>query len=322
MGTNIPWCDETLNPIAGCTKISPACDHCYAEKMAYRLAGMTAGKSGKEHIFEKYERTIDGQGRWTGKVSLDISEMDKAKKWKKPKRIFVVSMGDLFHESVPFDFIVKVFDRMQQLPRHTFQVLTKRPARMLEFCGNYGIGSGNEWPVNIWAGVTAENQERADERIPVLLRIPAAKRFVSIEPMLSSIDLQGPLDQRDRNYLGCPCGGNICSKAAKLDWVIVGGETDPGARPMHPEWARGLRYQCQDASIPFFFKGFGDWLPYRDNGPLPFHCSYVGLDGKVRVGDAETDFDACMGKRLKGEDKGRLLDGRTWEEFPEDEEEG
>jgi protein gp37 len=212
--------------------------------------------------------------------------------WKKPSRIFVCSMGDLFHGGGSSMSIRWVFETMARSARHTFCVLTKRPVRMNEWVR----GEADHWPVwplpNIWLGVSVEDQKAAYERIPILLQTPAALRFVSVEPMLASISLvrwlpitfQGPdryrLVEHEASDFG-PWRG--------LDWVICGGETGPGARPMHPDWARSLRDQCQAAGVPFFFKGWGD---------------AILLPGGRDV------------SRLRGR-KCRTLDDRTWDEAPE-----
>jgi protein gp37 len=198
-------------------------------------------------------------------------------RWKKPRRIFVVSMGDLFHEDVPFEYIAAVFGVMAACPQHTFMLLTKRPRRMKRWM-DLAVNAPHDlapirdtWPLpNVWLGVTAEDQQRADYRIPVLLSIPAAKRFVSCEPLLGPIDL--------REYLWCESCGyskrdqeihwdhHLCSPELKtLDWIVSGGETGPKARPMHPNWVRWLRDQCIGSRTHFFFK---KWSGTQRNGRL------------------------------------------------------
>ena len=261
MSTKIEWAEETWNPISGCTKISPACDHCYAERMAHRLAGRCGYPTDEPF-----------------RVTLHPDRLSQPLRWRKPRRIFVVSMGDLFHEDVPDRYIAAVFGVMSACPQHTFMVLTKRPERMREWCmwvsgsphhqahdviydmmcdhfeeSLWPDDTDERWPLpNVWLGVTAEDQRRADERIPVLLSIPAAVRFVSVEPMLGQIDAT--------DYLN-PSPGGRCSNA--IDWVICGGETGPGARPMNHHWTRELRDQCSSSGIPFFFKSSGGKHPIR-----------------------------------------------------------
>ena len=274
--TKIEYVDLTINPVVGCSKCSPGCDNCYAEKMAYRLSKMPATAA-------KYAGVVDENG-WTGKISaLDLSCFDKLP--KKACRVFVGSMTDLFNKDVPFDVQGKILSTIARNQQHTFMLLTKRADLMRK---RY-----HTLLPNVWLGVTVCNQAEADEKIPLLLETPAAKRFVSIEPMLGPVDLNplcsqcggsgyytpgytedGPADPEH-----CPCGGgNIAwmGRDGGLDWVICGGETGPGARPMHPDWVRSLRDQCHSAEVPFFFKGM------IENGK-----------------------------------KTRLLDGREWNEVPE-----
>lgn len=280
MSTKIEWTEVTWNPVTGCTPVSPACEHCYARRMAKRLAGR-GGYPAAPHEFD---------------VTIHSKRLSEPLAWKTPRRVFVVSMGDLFHAHVPDEFIYKIFAIMALCPEHTFQILTKRPQRMAQIINGVFFSSQvdriktdlmstimsdqgrsvdayigeegyfeNGYLKNVWIGVTAENQEQADRRIPVLLQIPAAVRFVSVEPMLGRLDLtrwltattgqhwqeghpESPYPERPGGYTEWwPC----------LNWVICGGETGPGARPMHPDWARSLRDQCAVAGVPFFFKKMG-----------------------------------------------------------------
>jgi len=261
MPTRIEWAEETWNPVTGCTTLSEGCAHCYAQRMAKRLAGRNG-----------YPADSPFQ------VTLHPDRLQVPMHWRKPRRVFVCSMGDLFHEDVPDRFIDEVWWIMGLASQHTFMVLTKRAQRMR----NWIQASSDASPLaNVWLGVTAENHACASKRIPELLLTPAVRRFVSCEPLLGPVDL---------SWWRTSWGWQ------RLDWCIVGGETGPGARVMAPEWARGLRDQCQDAGISFFFKKWGDWKPdvIREAGimrrsgwqPLP-----------VRHG-------------------GRLLDGREWNEIP------
>lgn len=232
--TRIEWATTTWNPITGCSPVSEGCENCYARRMAQRLRG-------------RFGYPEDDPFR----VTLHFERLDQPLKWKKPRRIFVCSMGDLFHEDVPEYAILAVWQKMgefhgldgqilpvEQRPGHIYMVLTKRPKRALDFLScHYPRGFARR---NLLIGVTCENQKRADERIPVLLQIPAAVRFVSIEPML------GPVDLSVKTFWDDPSAG--------IQWVIVGGETGPGARPMAPVWARSVRDQCRAAGVPFFMK--------------------------------------------------------------------
>ena len=259
--TRIEWTEHTWNPMSGCTKISDGCKNCYAEKMANRLKAM--GVKGYENGFA---------------VTLHPEKLREPLERKKPTMYFV-SMGDLFHEDVPFSFIKEVFLMMGYANQHTYQIPTKRPERMREFIlwfmDKIPAIEGEKrrfenWSNNIWLGVTAENQEQADKRIPLLLDTPAAVRFVSIEPMLSHIDLtkylvryrcyscgQESLESPDK----CPsCGHSELGDkyfSSAIDWVIVGGETGAGARPLRYQWVKDIQEQCEAANVPFLFKKWG-----------------------------------------------------------------
>ncbi len=224
-GTKIEWADASWSPVTGCDPDdggqSEACANCYARRMAKRLAGRFGYPEAPDEF----------------KVTLHPDRLAYASAWKKPRRIFVVSMGDLFHEDVPFRFIERVFIEMGYADWHTYMLLTKRPHRMLgyfEWLANLGHASRHPLP-NVWLGVTAETEPRWRERVGILRQIPAAVRYISGEPLLSEI-LVGR-------------GG-----LTDIDWVIVGAETGPGARYMDPAWARSIRDQCQAARVPFFFK--------------------------------------------------------------------
>ncbi len=232
MASRIEWTQETWNPVTGCTKVSPGCEHCYAERFSERFRGV------KGH---PYETGFD--------LTLRPERLDQPFKWKKPRRVFVNSMSDLFHENVPDKFIDLVFAVMTMAQRHTFQVLTKRPQRMQEYIHGKIDHDWSGWlPMNVWLGVSAEDQKRTDERIPPLLETPAAVRFVSAEPLLGPIDFGAAMDQ--------------------IDWVIVGGESGPGARPMNPDWVRSIRDQCSSFCTPFFFKQWGGRTPKANGNTL------------------------------------------------------
>lgn len=293
--TKIEWTNETWNPIVGCSKVSPGCDNCYAEKMAGRLSNIPATYDNYNDNYSKVVRwgqhpkkdDYYGLGQWNGKTHFIKSAIDKPIYWKKPRMIFVCSMGDLFHESVPFEWIDKVFTVMAYASRHTFQMLTKRPERMMEYINSdetrerlsdsilnasYPI-KGNiydprekyGWPLqNVWLGVTAENQKQADKRIRILIETKAVKRFVSIEPMLGIVDLsEYYFPYRLIKHVSRENRTKIIDL---LDWVICGGESGSKARPMHPDWVRSLRDQCEDSKTPFFFKQWGEYIPSYSAG--------------------------------------------------------
>jgi protein gp37 len=230
--SSIEWTESTWNPLTGCTKISPGCKFCYAERMAKRLHGMN-------------------QPRYANGFELTLHEdlLELPLSWKKPQRVFVNSMSDMFHQDVPLAFIQKAFEVMQRASWHQFQVLTKRSDRLLE------LSPSIAWPGNAWMGVSVERQDYVS-RIDDLRGTGAAVKFLSLEPLLGSL--------RDLNLAG-------------IDWVIVGGESGPGARPMDLQWVLDIRAQCRAAGVPFFFKQWG------------------GFNKKK---------------------SGRLLEGRTWDEWP------
>ena len=230
--SSIEWTDVTWNPVTGCTKLSHGCKRCYAERMAKRLRKMGV---------EKYKEGFS--------VVTHEPTLEEPLKWKRPRFVFVNSMSDLFHQSVPTEFIEKVFAVMNQASRHKFRVLTKRPSRVARLSGNL------RWTRNIWLGVSVES-ERWMPRLPLLKETGAAVKFLSLEPLLGplpNIELEG------------------------IDWVIVGGESGPRARPMDADWVREIRDQCERSDVPFFFKQWGGVFKKRT---------------------------------------GRTLDGRVWNEMP------
>ena len=224
MGLNsrcIEWVTATWNPLTGCTKISPGCKHCYAERMSHRL--MLMGQPNYRNDFE---------------VTLHEHMLAQPQKWKKPQRIFVNSMSDLFHKDVPFEFVAKVFAAMEQCPRHQFKILTKRADRLEE------LSPRLPWPDNVWQGVSVENADYTF-RIDHLRRTGARTKFLSVEPLL------GPIPHLD---------------LTGIDWVIVGGESGPGARPMEKAWVEEILQQCEAAKVALFFKQWGGVRPKRRRG--------------------------------------------------------
>lgn len=297
MATKINWTDETWNPIIGCSKISIGCNNCYAEKMAHRLANI--------NMTSYYLHVVKGSNygtpmaqtysEWNGLTNFVVSQLHKPSHWKKQRKIFVCSMGDLFHESVPFLWINAVFSVMSDNDQHIYQILTKRPLRMKQFFEWKKEQSGGmPWRAkdNVWIGVTAENQKMADERIPILLDIPAAKRFVSCEPLLTDIDFPWYQETQPNNE----------TVLRDIDWVIVGGESGTNARPMHPNWVRNIHQQCKTDKTPFFFKQWGEWHE-SDLQPNKGWKTHLWPDGKLMY---------KIGKKKAGE----LLDGIEYKEFP------
>ena len=359
--TGISWTDATWNPIVGCSIVSPGCTNCYAQSQAARIIRCSAGAGSATH----YEGTVQMSKAgpvWTGKVSpAPDSILMRPLSWRKGKRIFVNSMGDLFHDAVPDEWIDRVFAVMALAPQHQFQVLTKRARRMLEYLtGRSALDERSNpeeqiraamtalvatpsrrkmapalkaiplgkycakiaWPLpNVWLGVTAEDQTRANERIPDLLAAPAALRFVSVEPMLGPVDLRN-ITPADKYELDALSGFDFDQSSAgpRLDWVIVGGESGPAARPLHPDWARSLRDQCKAAGTPFFFKQFGAWSGQRLRTTKADMC-VVLPDGttltKNRMLDHPEIDDAEIMMRVGTRAAGHLLDGVEHHEFPE-----
>lgn len=233
LSSHIEWTDATWNPVTGCSKVSPGCKHCYAERMAHRLRAIG---------LQQYRNGFE--------VTLQPQALTQPLNWRRPRRVFVNSMSDLFHESIPTAFILSVFEVIAAAHWHVFQILTKRSDRLGE------LRSILPWPRNLWIGTSIESDDYLF-RLSTLLHLPAAVRFLSLEPLL------GPM-------VRLPLRG--------VDWVIVGGESGPGARPVEPNWVRMIRDRCVRSGVPFFFKQWGGVRKSRT---------------------------------------GRALDGRTWDQFPE-----
>lgn len=305
--TGIEWTDATWNPIRGCSRVSAGCDNCYAMRQAHRMNHPGGAYEGLTRVGK---RGVD----WTGEVRLVREQLDAPLRWTRPRRVFVNSMSDLFHPSLDFQAIAAVFGVMAASPRHTFQVLTKRPSIANKFfawlaaqdsspdcaaqrAAYHALPDENEfqlhpvkgtlksypWPLpNVWLGVSVEDQPSADERIPLLLETPAAVRFISAEPLLERIDLRHLQPKDPPTEIDALAGthgvlrphGGTCNR---LDWVIVGGESGPGSRPILPGWVSVVRDQCVETGVPFFFKQWG------------------GIDKKAA---------------------GRFLDDREWLEMP------
>ena len=347
--SKIEWTDATWNPVTGCSVVSPGCTNCYAMGLAGTRLRNHPSRAGL---------TIDTKAGpvWNGQVRLNEDWLTQPLKWRRPRMIFVCAHGDLFHEAVPDEWIDRVFAVMALSPQHTFQVLTKRAKRMRKYlsakrsrvvweqaceiaveadadvllCGPMGdppdglpgrrVDVG-KWPLpNVWLGVSAEDQTRADERVPDLLATPAAVRFVSAEPLLVPIDfsrIKAPADPHapgEEWFFDALTAGDYYLFDAgrdavtgkqfwdsgdgpwheRLDWIIVGGESGRDARPMHPDWPRAIRDQCAAAGVAFFFKQFGEFAPDDD---APGAHTAMRRVGKARAG--------------------RILDGRTHDDTPQ-----
>ena len=308
--TSIEWATHVWNPTTGCDRVSAGCDHCYALTMAKRLKGMGSAK---------YQR--DGDLKTSGPgfgVTEHWDTLNEPFGWRKPRRVFVNSMSDLFHEEVSENFIAQVFAAMATTPKHTYMILTKRHARMRALLRKWTPVTGvppwthtGPWPLpNVWLGVSAEDQKWADIRIPALLETPAVVRFISAEPLL------GPVILRD-DWIGAD---PYRRDEPSLSWVIAGGESGPGARPMHPKWVKDLRDQCQQAGIAYHFKQWGEWRPQpRYSTDDRHHLVMVnGMDrGTPWTGWGLDQPDAEVMERVGKKAAGRELDGREWNEFPD-----
>lgn len=297
----IAWTDETWNPIRGCSRVSEGCRHCYAERVAARFSGPGQPYEGLVTIGEK-------GARWNGRVRIVREHLSDPLRWRRPRRVFVNSMSDLFHESIPFNEVAAIFGVMAAAREHTFQVLTKRPARALAFfewlghpafegrapfdvCAEYAIRRlGTKqiarsrlmdptapWPPpNVWLGVSVEDQATADERIPLLLRCPAAVRWVSYEPALGPVRFDAVRERKLESYGGMnyhavnALTGYRDEKSldARLDWIVVGGESGAGARPFDVAWALSTIDQCKRAGVACFVKQLG---------ANPFHGIVAGF---------------------------------------------
>ena len=275
--SSIEWTQSTWNPTTGCDRTSPGCDHCYALTMARRLKAMGN---------PKYQN--DGDPATSGSgfgITEHRDQLALPHSWKAPRTIFVNSMSDLFHPKVTDAFIADVFQVMFDTPRHTYQVLTKRAQRLAE------IAPSLPWPDNVWVGVSVES-DRYAFRANHLRKVPAAVRFISAEPLL------GPLPSLD---------------LAGIDWLIAGGESGAGARPMHPDWIRDIRDRCIDANVAFFFKQWGAWAPNQDRGAVPVSLTGEFVDAAPKP--AVPGVPVSMRRLGKGS-AGRRIDRRVWSQMP------
>jgi protein gp37 len=300
--SKIEWTDHTFNPWWGCARVSPGCQHCYAESFAKRYGHDVWGKNGARRFF--------GDKHWSEPVKWNA----KAEAEGVRRRVFCASMADVFedHPALP-DQRDRLWDLIGRTPWLDWLLLTKRPENVAAM-----VPGGHDWPANVWPGTTVEDQERASLRVPVFLGATwgATVRFLSCEPLLGPLDLTASLgwrgargclaDDPDVRQWGALCGAGI-------DWVICGGESGRGARPMNPDWARSLRDQCVAAGVPFFFKQWGEYLPEERAGAV-VELDRLAPNQSVTAGngiDTHTLYSR-VGKKAAG----RELDGRTWDEFP------
>jgi protein gp37 len=359
--TGIEWTDATWNPLIGCSLKSDGCKNCYAMKVAHRFQGT--------HNHYKGTTKLTSFGpHWTGVVNQSpLAILNQPLRWTRPRMIFVNSMSDLFHESVDFEYIAACFGVMAAASQHKFQVLTKRPERAVEFfawlketyssvaldeanfCARmamkYGVEPGllgmvasdeatslfEGWPLkNVWMGTSIENQKAAEDRMLSLIKIPAAVRWISAEPLLGPVDF-GFMGTLPNSITG----SSYQLMHQHIDWMVVGGESGPGARPMAPSWARSILRQCKEADIPYLFKQWGDWGPHDDGS-----VTVVGGDGeeftvrlplamesqekkpivvKPKGGGRSRTFRAVDGwwmEKLGKKVAGRELDGSLYDGYP------
>ena len=314
--TKIEWADDTWNVVTGCTRVSPGCNHCYMFGQWDRLHGMH----------------VRGYERKDAKAVFHESRIHQPLEWKRPRKIFTCSMGDVFHSDIPFFANLRIATVMTMAKQHTFQVLTKRPGRMACFTNKYlpEFSCGTlTWPDNAWAGTSVESAFYLP-RLDVLARVPANVRFVSCEPLLGPLDLrpwlgldseivahEAQLENPETAKALLALGRAAARKQWGIHWVIVGGESGPGARPMHPDWVRDIRDQCQEAGVPFFFKQWGEWISENDlaDGHWRYRQTVVSPAGHPSP-EASSPGDTIM-CRVGKKAAGALLDGREWREMPD-----
>lgn len=319
--TKIEWCDHTFNPWEGCQKVGPGCDHCYAETRNARFAGGSAINWGPGA-----PRRRTSASNWAKPKAWNANAEAFMAQHGRRQRVFCASLADVFDNAVDPQWRADLFALIQQTPNLDWLLLTKRIGNAKDMLSDIRHGNDHDLSVlemmplpNIWIGATITNQAEADRDIPKLLDVPARVRFLSMEPLLGPVDLERPRPGPDLDQGG---GRMICQPwliQSGIDWVIVGGESGPGARPMHPDWARSLRDQCQAADVPFLFKQWGEWSP--GNVPEAIKASEaVRIERTGAVHPYPPSFsvgsgDWCMHKVGK-KAAGRLLDGRIWDEVP------
>jgi protein gp37 len=331
-GTKIEWADATWQIVTGCSVVSPGCTNCYA----MRLAGTRL-----KHHPSREGLTRDSKAGpvWTGEVRFNEQWLDQPVRWKAPRMIFVAAHGDLFAEGVTDEQLDQIFAVMAFCSWHIFQVLTKRPERMQGYLLGRRARAGRTLR-NVWLGVSVEDQPRAEARIPLLLDTPAAIRWISAEPLLGLIDLSTAW--HGDTALDPECWGDCawCKKGhpplyncqrglgdwekgrSGLDWAVAGGESGPGARPMHPDWARSLRDQCAEAGIPFLFKQWGNWqVACEANGHLDHDMArndahWIDIDGSRHKPSSTGLIQPFAMHRADKKIAGRLLDGVEHNGFP------
>lgn len=332
--TKIEWTDATWNPIRGCTAVSPGCANCYAAAVAARF-------SGEGQPYEGLAKHAAGaKPKWTNEILVVERVMTQPLRWRRPRKVFVNSMSDLFHKRVLQDVIDATFAVMALSGQHVFQVLTKRADRMREYLTDDGLEDRiyermeriaesegiadflfDGLPIdNAWLGVSVEGQDQVS-RVDELLGTPAAIRFISAEPLLGPLTFQHYICEDEHGNVGLEqCGDFERPASSGIDWVIVGGESGPHARPMHPDWVRDIRDQCQAAGVSFFFKQWGEWSPNAWGGAYGMKPKTIlTIDGHQSDNPRRwgPEDRAVRMTRVGKKAAGRLLDGREWSEYPQ-----
>jgi protein gp37 len=325
--SKIEWTEKTVNPTMGCNEVSEECTNCYAKLMAARLESM-----GQKDYEGTTRRLSSGKVVWTGKINFNIKKLEEAVKIKKPTVFFIDSMSDLFHPDIPFEFIWQCYVLMAEHPRHTFQILTKRPERRLEFykwmAEEMKPFEGLRVQKHIWEGTSVGTQKALDERAPHIDELksmfPELVVWLSMEPLLESVNLEKLLspcgyycDHNEESFGDWmeehpDCNGedhyfsNHHPDKSKIDWIVAGGESGHGARPMHPDWIRRIRDDCKTAGVPFLFKQWGSYRHFR------------ARDGILVSSNKKTHYweDGSISVPISKKKSGRLLDGVLHDEYP------
>ena len=336
--TKIEWTDHTFNPWIGCTKVSPGCDHCYAENLMDTRMGVASWRPGAERVRTK-EANWKMPLRWNAQADAFMEQHGRR------QRVFCASLADVFDNAVPVQWRRDLFDLIEATPNLDWLLLTKRIGNARSLYAEAYLDSARPWPANVWLGATIVNPEEAARDIHKLLQVPARVRFLSMEPLLGAVNLrslelgEGELDalksdtweqeidrwrdtdedwiEQFEDWYGVNLSDGLTGPMhPTIDWVIVGGESGPGARPMHPDWARSLRDQCEAAGVPFLFKQWGEWMPTIREGDT---VKLVFEKGAPHGPDQPAFHDWPDGQgaaRVGKKAAGRLLDGRTWDGFP------
>ena len=319
--TKIEWTDHTFNPWEGCQKVGPGCDHCYAETRNARFAGGQAVNWGPGA-----PRRMTSASNWNKPLTWNANHEAFFAEHGRRQRVFCASLADVFDNAVNPSWRIDLFGLIFKTPHLDWLLLTKRIGNVNSMLDEMAHGNDPDLSLldmmplpNVWIGATVVNQEEANRDIPKLLAVPAKVRFLSMEPLLGPVDLrlQRPAREDDRQDMDGYCSHITTAAGSGIHWVIVGGESGPGARPMHPDWARSLRDQCKAAGVPYLFKQWGEWMPGEKDGDTV----KLSFPAAGPHGPANPEFydwpDGVCAARVGKKAAGRLLDGRTWDEIPQ-----